>query len=33
MQVDNIIKILIEDWLIQDIEDDIDLNVVDEWVE
>tara|TARA_R100000315_G_C5210340_1_gene124807 strand:- start:770 stop:880 length:111 start_codon:yes stop_codon:yes gene_type:complete len=32
MQLDDIIKTLIEDWLIEDVKDDIDLNIEDKWV-
>ena len=32
MQLDDIIKTLIEDWLIEDVKYDIDLNIEDKWV-
>ncbi len=33
MQVDKIIDMLMEDWLIESVKDDLDLNMYDKWVE
>ena len=33
MQIDSIIKNLIEDWLIEDVKDDIDLYMEEKWLD
>tara|TARA_Y100001934_G_C11960327_1_gene589223 strand:- start:78 stop:203 length:126 start_codon:yes stop_codon:yes gene_type:complete len=33
MQIDDIIKNLIEDWLIEDVKDDIDLYMEEKWLD
>ena len=33
MQVDKIIDMLMEEWLIESVKDDLDLNMYDKWVE
>ena len=33
MQIDKVIKNLIEDWLIEDIKDDIDLYMEEKWLD
>ena len=33
MQVDKIIDMLMEEWLIESVKDDLDLNMYDKWIE
>tara|TARA_R100001086_G_scaffold209146_1_gene124878 strand:+ start:180 stop:293 length:114 start_codon:yes stop_codon:yes gene_type:complete len=33
MQVDRIIDMLMKDWLIESVKDDLDLNMYDKWIE
>jgi len=32
MQLDDIVEKIVEEWLIEDIENDIDLNIEDKWL-